>query len=246
MIFNVRNFLSTSIFDFSAKSSPNSMILDSVDSFWSYLSKSKFSLISHLNSSSNLTKFQKISRKYLNSLWIRPLFTIIPFNSLLIPQFGKFGIIFDAIPHEIDDLAVSSRQFSLTWSFSWSPPFCPLLCSWNSSFLSRTPSSSPSTNLSILSISQSPSLFLWIFLSFPVHSLTLSRSLLLAFSLVSALFSVIPFSYPISLLSSAFDFSVFHCFVLSKGNSHRYVTAPIQLHARRRTPLAAPHNLAVL
>ena len=69
-----------------------------------------FSLISHLNSSSNLTKFQKISRKYLNSLWIRPVFTIIPLNSLLIPQIGKFGIIFDTRPCEIDDLAVSSRQ----------------------------------------------------------------------------------------------------------------------------------------
>ena len=74
--------------------------------------KTPFSLISHLNSSSNLTKFQKISQKYLNSLWIRPVFTIIPFNSLLIPQIGKFGIIFDAIPHEIDDLAVSSRQYA--------------------------------------------------------------------------------------------------------------------------------------
>ena len=69
-----------------------------------------FSLISHLNSSSNLTKLQKISRKYLNSLWIRPLFTIIPFNSLLIPQISKFGLIFNAIPREIDDLAVSSRH----------------------------------------------------------------------------------------------------------------------------------------
>ena len=69
-----------------------------------------FFLISHLNSSSNLTKFQKISRKYLNSLWIQPLFTIIPFNSLLIPQIGKFGIIFDTRPCEIDDLTVSSRH----------------------------------------------------------------------------------------------------------------------------------------
>ena len=34
----------------------------------------------------------------------------MPLNSLLIPQIGKFGIIFDAIPREIDDLAVSSRQ----------------------------------------------------------------------------------------------------------------------------------------
>ena len=45
-------------------------------------------------------------------MWIRPLFTIIPLNSLLIPQIGKFGIIFDAIPREIDDLAVSSRHSS--------------------------------------------------------------------------------------------------------------------------------------
>ena len=29
-------------------------------------------------------------------------------------QIGKFGIIFDAIPREIDDLAVSSRHLSLT------------------------------------------------------------------------------------------------------------------------------------
>ena len=43
-------------------------------------------------------------------MWIRPVFTIIPLNSLLIPQIGKFGIIFDAIPREIDDLAVSSRH----------------------------------------------------------------------------------------------------------------------------------------
>ena len=43
-------------------------------------------------------------------MWIRPLFTIIPFNSLLIPQIGKFGLIFDTTPCEIDDLAVSSRH----------------------------------------------------------------------------------------------------------------------------------------
>ena len=71
--------------------------------------KIPFPPISYLNSSSNLTKFQKISRKYLNSLWIQPVFTIIPLNSLLIPQIGKFGIIFDTRPCEIDDLAVSSR-----------------------------------------------------------------------------------------------------------------------------------------
>ena len=86
--------------------------------------KIPFSLISHLNSSSNLTKFQKISRKYLNSLWIRPVFTIIPLNSLLIPQIGKFGIIFDTRPCEIDDLAVSSRQWSLTDLKGLDPSLC--------------------------------------------------------------------------------------------------------------------------
>ena len=45
-------------------------------------------------------------------MWIRPLFTIIPFNSLLIPQIGKFGLIFDTRPCEIDDLAVSSRHLT--------------------------------------------------------------------------------------------------------------------------------------
>ena len=34
----------------------------------------------------------------------------MPLNSLLIRQFGKFGLIFDTRPCEIDDLAVSSRQ----------------------------------------------------------------------------------------------------------------------------------------
>ena len=59
---------------------------------WVIFLKPPFSLISHLNSLSNLTKFQKISQKYLNSLWIRPLFTIMPFNSWLIPKIGKLGL----------------------------------------------------------------------------------------------------------------------------------------------------------
>ena len=48
----------------------------------------------------------------INSLWIRPLFTIIPLNSIHFHQIGKFGIIFHVIPREIDDLAVSSRQMA--------------------------------------------------------------------------------------------------------------------------------------
>ena len=43
-------------------------------------------------------------------MWIRPIFTIIPLNSSEFPKIVKFVIIFDAIPREIDDLAVSSRQ----------------------------------------------------------------------------------------------------------------------------------------
>ena len=46
-------------------------------------------------------------------MWIRPVFTIIRLNSLLIPQIGKFGIIFDTRPCEIDDLAVSSRHWKI-------------------------------------------------------------------------------------------------------------------------------------
>ena len=84
------------------------MIFDSVDTSLSYLSKS--SLFSHFNSSFDLIIFQKISRKYLISLWIQPLFTIIPLNSRYIHQIGQFGIIFDTRPFEIDNLAVSARQ----------------------------------------------------------------------------------------------------------------------------------------
>ena len=43
-------------------------------------------------------------------MWIRPIFTIIPLNLSEFPKIGKFGIIFDAIPRKIDDLAVSSRH----------------------------------------------------------------------------------------------------------------------------------------
>ena len=36
----------------------------------------------------------------------------MPFNSWLIPQIGKLGLIFDTRPCEIDDLAVLSRHLS--------------------------------------------------------------------------------------------------------------------------------------
>ena len=96
----------------------NQAIFDSTDRSLSYLSKN--SIFPNF-SPQFIVQFDQIPKdisKYLNSLWIRPLFTIIPFNSLLISQIGKFGIIFDAIPREIDDLAVSSRQDAATISLS--------------------------------------------------------------------------------------------------------------------------------
>ena len=79
-----------------------------------YFHKIPFSPISSINFSSDLIKFEDYIEKFLNSLWIRPIFTIIPLNSWLILKIGKFGIIFDAIPLEIDDLAVSSRHVTLS------------------------------------------------------------------------------------------------------------------------------------
>ena len=75
-----------------------------------YFHKIPFSPISTINFSSDLIKFEEYVKKLLNSLWIRPIFTIVPLNSSEFPKIGKFGIIFDAIPLAIDDLAVSSRQ----------------------------------------------------------------------------------------------------------------------------------------
>ena len=75
-----------------------------------YFHKISFSPISSINFSSDLIKFEEYVKKFLNSLWIRPIFTIIPLNSSEFSKIGKFGIIFDAIPLEIDDLAVSSRH----------------------------------------------------------------------------------------------------------------------------------------
>ena len=77
-----------------------------------YFLKISISPISTINFLSDLIKFEDYVKKLLNSLWIRPLFTIIPLNSWLILKIGKFGIIFDAIPREIDDLEVSSRHVS--------------------------------------------------------------------------------------------------------------------------------------
>ena len=76
--------------------------------------KIPFSPISSINFSSDLIKFEDYIKKLLNSLWIRPIFTTIPLNSSEFPKIGKFGIIFDAIPRKINDLAVSSRHMFIT------------------------------------------------------------------------------------------------------------------------------------
>ena len=72
--------------------------------------KIPFSPISSINFSSDLIKFEDYVKKFLNSMWIRPIFTIIPLNSSEFLKIGKFVIFFDVIPREIDNLAVSSRQ----------------------------------------------------------------------------------------------------------------------------------------
>ena len=90
----IRKFLSNSLFDFSANLDPNWVIFYSVDLSLSSLSKS-IKIISHLNSSSHLIKFQKISQNSLISPWNRPLFTTILLNSWLFDKFGEFGINFD-------------------------------------------------------------------------------------------------------------------------------------------------------
>ena len=55
--------------------------------------------------------FEEYIKNFLISLWIRPLFTIIPLNSHYFHQIGKFGNFFYTRLCEIDDLTVSSRQF---------------------------------------------------------------------------------------------------------------------------------------
>ena len=50
--------------------------------------------ISIINSLSNLIKFEEIFINFLISLWIRPLFTIIPLNSRYFHQIGKCGLFF--------------------------------------------------------------------------------------------------------------------------------------------------------
>ena len=79
-----------------------------------------FSPISIINSSSDLINFEEYIKNFLISLWIRPLFTIIPFNSIHFHQIAKFGNIFETRPCEINDLVVPSRQGSpRDTKYSW-------------------------------------------------------------------------------------------------------------------------------
>ena len=65
-----------------------------------------------MNSLFDLINFKEYIKNFLFSLWIRPLFTIIPFNSMHFHQICKFRNIFDMRPCEINDLAVASRHSS--------------------------------------------------------------------------------------------------------------------------------------
>ena len=103
-------FLSTSIFDFSVITNPNRVIFDSTDRSLSLLSKNtifpNFSPQFIVQFDQILKDISKISKFPVDSTRIYH-YTL---NSLLIPQIGKFGIIFDTRPCEIDDLAVSSHH----------------------------------------------------------------------------------------------------------------------------------------
>ena len=57
------------------------MIFDSVDSFWIIFHSISFSPISTINFSSDLINFEDYIKKFFISLWIQPLFTIMPLNS---------------------------------------------------------------------------------------------------------------------------------------------------------------------
>ena len=78
--------------DFFANLDPNQVIFYAVDFSLSFFLKISKSLIFHLNSSFDLIKFQEALLKYLNSVWIRPLFTIILSNVLLFLKIGEGGI----------------------------------------------------------------------------------------------------------------------------------------------------------
>ena len=71
------------------------MIFDSLDFSWSILSKKFKSLISHLNSSSDLIIFQRFLKKFSHYPWIQPLLTIILINLQLNHKISEYGNLFD-------------------------------------------------------------------------------------------------------------------------------------------------------
>ena len=79
------------------------------------------SLISHLNSLSDLIQFEEVPKKYLNSPWIWPLFTTILSNWWLFLEIDEFGTYFDTSLCVFNDLMDSSRH-SMPHNFHKSPP----------------------------------------------------------------------------------------------------------------------------
>ena len=69
-----------------------------------------FSPISIIDSLSDLIQFKEIIRNFPTSMWIWPIFTIIPLNLWIILKIGKFGLFFDTRPCVFNDLAVLSRE----------------------------------------------------------------------------------------------------------------------------------------
>ena len=66
--------------------------------------------ISIIISSSDSIKFKEIIKNFSTSMWIRPLFTIIPFNSWINHEIGKFILYFDSWLCVFNDLAVWIRK----------------------------------------------------------------------------------------------------------------------------------------
>ena len=92
-----------------------------------------FSPIYIIDSSSDLIKIEEIIKDFLNSLWIRPLFTIIHLNSRYFHQIGKFGLCFDSWPCAIDDHSVFFRQCT-SFSFLHFPFLHAFICSSSQHF----------------------------------------------------------------------------------------------------------------
>ena len=88
------------------------MIFYSVEFSWSSISKSTIFPNFYHQFIVRFDQFEEIIKNFPNSLWIQPIFTIIPLNSRYFHKIGKFGIIYDTRPCAIDDLAVSFRQIS--------------------------------------------------------------------------------------------------------------------------------------